>query len=301
MSAGGSSHEPSLEQQVASLKQQLAHAQRLAVLGELLSTTTHEFNNVLTTVINYAQMGLRHHDPATQQKAFDRILTAGQRAAKITANILGLARNRSGEREPTDLARLIDDVLVLLEREMTKYRIAVEKNFDEVPLAMVCGNQIQQILVNLMVNARQAMSGGGRLILKLSHDPDQELIDLVVRDTGTGIPADQLRRIFDPYYSTKAGPDESGKGGTGLGLAHCREIIEAHQGRIRVESTPGRGTSFTLRLPTVHRAAATGGANPRSDAPSAAQVRALPTSRPSGIALPGPSTLRLPPTVHPGN
>ena len=94
MTNPGSSDEPSLQQQIQSLKEQLAHAQKLTALGELMSTTTHEFNNVLTTIINYAKMGMRHKDAATREKAFDKILLAGNRAAKITASILGMARNR---------------------------------------------------------------------------------------------------------------------------------------------------------------------------------------------------------------
>ncbi len=251
MSASGSSEQPSLEEQIAMLKRQLEHAQKLTALGELVSTTTHEFNNVLTTIINYAKLGLRHGDSQTRDKAFERILSAGNRAAKITSSILALARNRSASQEPTDLARLIDDTLVLLEREMNKYRIAVETRYQTVPLALVNGNQIQQILVNLFINARQAMPDGGRITIKLAHDTQANMVDLVVRDTGTGIAPERLRRIFDPFFTTKSGPDSSGKGGTGLGLAMCRDIIEAHHGRIRVESTVGVGTAFTLKLPVA--------------------------------------------------
>src|SRR5581483_5941201 len=124
-----------------------AHAQRLTALGELVSTTTHEFNNVLTTIINYAKMGLRHADAATRDKAFDKILSAGQRAAKITTGILGFARNRSGGFEPTDLSRIIDDAMTLLERELYKYRISIDKRIDPVPLVPANGNQIQQVLI----------------------------------------------------------------------------------------------------------------------------------------------------------
>lgn len=240
-----------LEQQVAALQQQLRQAQKLTALGELLGTTTHEFNNILTAVINYAKMGMRHHDQPTRDKAFEKILTAGNRAAKVTASILGLARNRSDALEPTDLGPLVDDVLVLLERELTKYKVSVEKQFDPAPPALANGNQIQQVLINLLINARQAMPGGGRVILKLQHDRTANMVDLVVRDTGGGIPAEQLRRIFEPYFTTKSGPDASGKGGTGLGLSMCREIMEAHHGRIRVESTVGKGTAFTLKLPAA--------------------------------------------------
>ena len=250
----------SLERQVEILKEQLCQAQKLTALGELVSTTTHEFNNVLMTIINYAKFGLRHKDTATREKSFEKILTAANRAAKITNGVLGIARNRAAGQEPTDLVQLIEDTLVLLEREMNKYRIAVEKNFKPVPLAKVNGNQIQQVLLNLLINARQAMPGGGRLLIKIAHDTESDLIDLVVRDYGCGIPADKLPRIFEAFYTTKSGPDASGKGGTGLGLSMCRDIIEAHHGRIRVESTVGKGTAFTLKLPvavsaTAHAAA----------------------------------------------
>jgi signal transduction histidine kinase len=246
-----SSPQPNLEEQVAQLKQQLYQAQKLTALGELVSTTAHEFNNVLTTIINYARLAQRHRDDATRDKALEKILAAGLRAAKITTGILGFARNRPAGYEPVDLARLVDDSLLLLEREMSKYRIAVERQFQPVPFALANANQIQQVLINLLVNARQAMPSGGSIIVRLSYDSAQNTVDLTVRDTGSGIPSDQLPRIFDRFFTTKSGPDASGKGGTGLGLAFCRDVIEAHHGRIRVESTVGRGTAFTLRLPAV--------------------------------------------------
>lgn len=231
------------------LKQRLSHMQRMTALGELVSTTTHEFNNVLMTIINYARLGMRHQDQATRDKAFDKISTAGQRAAKITNAVLGMARNRSESFESTDLAKLIDESMVLLEREMTKYRIAVEMDLQEVPEVPAIGNQIQQVLMNLLINARQAMPDGGRLILRLYQDNDAN-VALSIRDYGTGIPAEKLKKIFDPYFTTKQGPDESGKGGTGVGLSTCRSIMEAHGGKIRVESTVGKGTCFTLIMPT---------------------------------------------------
>jgi signal transduction histidine kinase len=246
---------PSLAEQVALLKEQLASAQRMSAIGELTSTTAHEFNNVLMTIINYAKLGLRNRDDASRDKALEKILAAGTRAAKITGSILGMARNRAGSLEPTDLAALVDDTLLLLERELSKYRVTVEKQFQAVPAVLASGNQIQQIVVNLLINARQAMPQGGRLIIKLHPDPDGQMVNLVVRDTGTGIAPEHLRRIFDPLFTTKLGPDDSGKGGTGLGLAHCREIIEAHRGRIRVESTVGKGTAFTIKLPIAPPAA----------------------------------------------
>lgn len=245
-----------LDQQVEILKQQLAQAQNLTALGELVSTTTHEFNNVLMTIINYAKYGLRHQDKASREKAFEKILAAGNRAAKITNGVLGVARNRSTGQDATDLAKVVEDSLVLLEREMNKYRIKVEKQYGDVPEAYVNGNQIQQVLLNLLINARQAMPSGGRLLIKISYDQATDMVELMVRDFGCGIPTEKLPHIFDRFYSTKSGPDASGKGGTGLGLSMCRDIIEAHHGRIRVDSSPGVGTAFTLKLPSVTKAAA---------------------------------------------
>jgi signal transduction histidine kinase len=249
--------ELSPEQQIAILKEQLAHAQRLTALGELASTTTHEFNNVLMTIINYAKLGMRHKDQETRQKAFEKIFAAGNRAAKITNTVLGFARNRSGSFEPTDMVKLIDDTMLLLEREMNKYRIAVERQIAPTPLALANPNQIQQVLLNLLINARQAMPQGGRLVIRLGCEPASGMVELMVRDNGSGIAPDALRRIFEPFFSTKKGPDASGKGGSGLGLSACRDIVEAHHGRIRVESTVGKGTAFTIKLPLAAATART--------------------------------------------
>jgi signal transduction histidine kinase len=249
MTTRGDQETLTTEQQLAILQQKLIRAQRLTALGELVSTTTHEFNNVLMTILNYAKMGLRHKDEATRDKAFQKVLAAAERAAKITNSVLGMARNRSDSFEPTDLTKLIEESLVLLERELRNHRISVETHLASVPHACAVGNQIQQVILNLLINARQAMPDGGRLLIRLEQSADGTTVDLTIRDTGCGIAADKLSRIFDPFFSTKQGPDSSGKGGTGLGLSACRHIIESHRGRIRVESTVGVGTAFTIRLP----------------------------------------------------
>lgn len=249
-----------LERQIELLQEELRRTQRFAALGELASTTTHEFNNILTTILNYAKLGLRHKDEATRDKALTKILEASQRAEKITNGVLGMARNRSTERVPTDVAKLVEQSLVLLEREMRKYRVQVELSIEPAPLALACGNQIQQVLLNLLTNARQAMPNGGRVMIRVAPDAAAGTVDLSIRDTGTGIPTEQLPHIFDRYYTTKRGPDESGKGGTGVGLSMCREIIEQHQGRIRVESTVGVGTAFTLKLPVAPATTSVGSA-----------------------------------------
>ncbi len=240
-----------LQQHVTMLQQQLIEAQKLTALGELVGTTTHEFNNVLMTVLNYAKMGMRHRDQATRDKALEKILAAAERAARITNSVLGMARNRSNTMEPTNLQQLIDDSLVLLERELSKYRISLEKDFPTVPLVRANGNQIQQVLLNLLINARQAMPDGGTITLRLQHHLQDNMVAIIIRDAGTGIAQDKLQKIFDPFFSTKSGPDASGKGGTGLGLSSCRNIIDGHRGRIRVASTVGQGTQFTILLPVA--------------------------------------------------
>src|SRR5205085_4677356 len=139
---------PTEQVQIAALQQQLAQLQKLAALGELVSTTTHEFNNVLMTILNYARMGLRHKDEPTRTKSLEKILAATQRAAKITSSILAVARNRSGNLEPTNLRQIVEDTLVLLERELSKYRISVAMHLTDVPEVLPMGNQIQQVLLN---------------------------------------------------------------------------------------------------------------------------------------------------------
>ena len=196
-----------LQEEITALKKRLDQSQKMTALGELVSTTTHEFNNVLMTIINYAKMGMRHDDKETRDKAFDKINTAGMRASKITNAVLGMARNRSEHFEMTDIAKLIDESMVLLEREMQKYRIAVDMHIEEdLPEVSAIGNQIQQVLMNLLINARQAMSEGGQLVINLKHNVANKSVDLSVRDYGPGIPQDKLRRIFEPYYTTKSGP-----------------------------------------------------------------------------------------------
>jgi signal transduction histidine kinase len=230
-------------------KAELDRLRALATLGELTGTATHEFNNILMTVMNYAKLAIRDRGEAGRDKALAKILEASQRAARITSTILAQARNRQDAIAPTDLGQLITETLELLSRELRKYRIQIETQIDPAtPRALASGNQIQSVLINLLVNARQAMPQGGTITVALAPDSTTCEVVLTVRDSGSGISRDQLPKIFDPFYSTKSGPDETGKGGTGLGLSFCKEIIDAHHGRIRVESTVGRGTAFIIRL-----------------------------------------------------
>lgn len=258
-----------LKTQVDQLQRQLMQSQKMGSVGALAASITHEFNNILTTVINYAKMGLRHKDNATREKAFDKILSAGQRASKITNGMLAYARNQSEQREVTDLASLVQDVLVLAEKDLQMHRVKPQTDFLCQPHAEINASQIQQVLLNLIINARQAMPGGGRLFITVGANESAKMAEIAMRDTGGGIPPEKLKSIFDPFFSTKQA-DRQGQGGTGLGLSLCREVIEAHKGRIRVESAVGQGTTFTLKFPLVETASAQAVSTCRSDAISKA-------------------------------
>lgn len=239
-----------LKAQIQSLQQQLGQAQKMSTVGALASSITHEFNNILTTVINYAKMGVRHKDAATRDKAFEKILAAGQRASKITTGMLSYARQQSDRREPMNLMVLVDDLLVLVEKDLQTHRVKLELSCQGQPWAAVNSGQVQQVLLNLIVNARQAMASGGVLTVAVRANPETGQAEISVQDTGCGIPSEKLRRIFEPYFTTKR-PDEQGQGGTGLGLSLAKDVMEAHGGRIRVESQPGVGTTFTLKFPLI--------------------------------------------------
>jgi signal transduction histidine kinase len=231
------------------LRQQLMQAQRLSSVGAIASSVAHEFNNILTTIINYAKLGLKPEaTDAGRMQALEKILKGSQRAAVIISSMLGFARNHSTSRELTDLVALVEEVLVLTEKDLSKHQVQVEKKFQGRPKAPVVRGQIEQIFINLIINARQAMPRGGHLRLEVRDNPPAGTVELKVSDTGVGIPRERLPLIFEPFYTTKE-PDEDGSGGTGLGLSVCRQIIEQHHGRIRVESVVGKGSTFTVKLP----------------------------------------------------
>jgi signal transduction histidine kinase len=231
------------------LREQLLQAQRLSSVGALASSVAHEFNNILTTIINYAKRAMRPQSgEGDRVEALGKILKSGQRAALIINSMLGFARGNSLQRQRTDLVALVEELLVLTEKDLVKHHIELEKRFHGRPQAWVVPAQVEQVILNLVLNARQAMPRGGKLRIEVRHNPRTEMAEVRVSDTGMGIPADKLRLIFEPFYTTKA-PDAEGHGGTGLGLSVCRQIIEQHHGRIRVESLVGKGSTFTVKLP----------------------------------------------------
>src|SRR5947209_7998365 len=173
------------------LRQQLLRAQRLSSVGTLASSVAHEFNNILTTIMNFAKLGMKPDSSAeTRVHALEKIFKGSQRAATIIASMLGFARNGTTQREPTDLAALVEEVLVLTDKDLRKHQVKVETKFKDRPTAPVVRGQIEQILINLIINARQAMPHGGRLTLEVTSNPHTHLAEISVIDTGIGIPPD---------------------------------------------------------------------------------------------------------------
>lgn len=237
-------------------KSQLESLERLASIGAVASSVAHEFNNILTTILNHAKLGTRSTDPEAARKAFEKILDSARRAAKITTGVLALARNRSSRPELVDVVELVEQVLIVCDKDLRTHRIRLECQFPTRPKAELVAAQIEQVVLNLVINARQAMSAGGVLTVGVREVAASGIVEIFVKDTGCGIAPENLPRIFDPFFSTKQGPDESGQGGSGLGLSLCKEIVSRHRGRIRVESLVGQGTTFTIKLPRLSAARA---------------------------------------------
>lgn len=237
--------------------EQLERLQRLANVGAVASSVAHEFNNILTAILNQAKLGSRGEDVEASRRTFEKILASARRAAKITTGVLALSRNRTAPKETAEIVPLVEEVLAVLEKDLAKHQVRLERDFKAHPVAEVVAPQIEQVLMNLIINARQAMPHGGTVRLSVRENLEQRMIEIAVKDSGMGIEPDKLSRIFEPFYTTKSGPDQSGQGGSGLGLSICREIIERHQGRIRVESLLGKGTCFTVKLPMSSTPAAT--------------------------------------------
>lgn len=240
-----------MEQRFASLREQLRHAQRLASIGTMSAMIAHEFNNLFTPVVAYAQLALDTGDVELMKKALDKTLSHTQIIRQMSDRIVGLVKN--GETGPSShrLGKLVDDALGCLGRDLVKDNIALNVQIDPQLRVRVNGHQVQQVLLNLILNARQAMLGRrGRLTIDATPDGCGWVV-VHVRDTGAGIREEDLPRIFEPFFSTKQYADKPDKRGLGLGLTICREIIEEHGGELTCQSKLGDGTTFTLTLPAA--------------------------------------------------
>ena len=227
--------------------QQLAHHQRLETIGTLTSSISHEFNNLLTPIMSYSLLTLEKL-PADDEELYDNVLeiyNASQKAKVIISRLSDLSRKNSSK---TFRETSIDDLI----KKALDVAMPAKPETVEVKLNLNCSDlrirvneiQITQMLLNLFLNAFQAMEQGG--VLEIHTTLDDTHVQIHVKDSGCGIPEEVRGKIFDPFFTTK----ESGKG-TGLGLAIVAQVIEDHGGTIDVSSTPGMGTYFKVRLPRV--------------------------------------------------
>jgi len=226
------------------LEEQLQISEKMASIGLLAAGVAHEVNTPLTGISSFVQMllhGTEPDDPKAQ--VLEKIERQTFRAAKIVNGLLNLARPAQVDRGPIDVNTVINDVLSLLEHQLRTGRIQVRKELSQAaPVVLGIEYKLQQVFLNLFLNARDAMPKGGWLTIVTRAGGDQATVE--VADTGSGIPTDQLSRIYDPFFTTK----DIGKG-TGLGLSITYGIVQEHGGTIACDSSIGQGTRFTLTLP----------------------------------------------------
>ena len=232
------------------LKEQAAkkvmESERLAMIGQLAAGVAHEINNPLTGIVTYAHLllerlaaGSREHD-MTQ-----KIATQANRCRVIIRGLLDFARQRKPDKRPCSVNAVLAECVALVAHQSLFHNIEFVKRFgDDLPMVPMDPSQIQQVFMNVIINAAEAMLEGGRLTLTTRYDPAGECVEAEFADTGCGIGEADMERIFDPFFTTKGA-----RRGTGLGLAVSFGIVKEHKGTIGVESELGKGTVFTVRLP----------------------------------------------------
>ncbi|NOY45802.1 MAG: PAS domain S-box protein [Deltaproteobacteria bacterium] len=245
------------------LREQAAHQNRLAAVGQLATGIAHDFNNLLLAITGYAELASQEKGLSERARSrLNDLVRVGFRAADLVRQVLDFSRGTGSEKVPLNLVPLVKETAKMLERTLPdEIRVVVLLDGTDV---RVVGSavEIQQVLMNLAVNARDAMPDGGTLTLSLRTLPSNQgpgWAEIAVSDTGVGIPAEIRERVFEPFFSTK----EAGQG-TGLGLAQVAGIVNQHGGRVELESEPGRGTTVRVFLPL--RAAGPAGARPRAEA-----------------------------------
>jgi signal transduction histidine kinase len=219
----------------------------MASIGLLAAGVAHEVNTPLTGIASFTQMLLEGADPADQRtKLLEKIERQTFRAAKIVNGLLHLSRQGgpgANERGPVDVNAVIGDVLGLLEHQLETGKVKVRRELSSVsPVVDGVEHKLQQVFLNMFLNARDAMPRGGWLSIGTRLEAGRVVVE--VADTGTGIPSEHLARIYDPFFTTKS----IGQG-TGLGLSITYGIVREHEGTLNVESHVGQGTKFTMTLP----------------------------------------------------
>ncbi len=234
------------------LEQQLIQSDKLSALGQLVAGVAHELNNPLTSISGYAQLLLRNRTLNDEIRAdLEQIRQQAERAGRIVRNLLMFAREHKPERLATQINEVIQSTLALQVYQLRVDNITVQLDLDpELPSTVTDPHQLQQVLLNLITNARQAMNERGSGILTIRtrrHEAaDGRYIEISISDNGVGIPAQYLDKVFNPFFTTKPVGQ-----GTGLGLSICYGIIQEHQGQIWIESREGVGTTVFIRLPII--------------------------------------------------
>ena len=229
-------------------RRKIMESERLAVIGQLAADVAHELNNPLQGIVTYSHLLRERGGPGNGANAWvEKIVTQADRCTTIIRGLLDFARPRAPNKRPAHVNGLLEECVSLVENQAHFHNIEVVKGLGaDIPEVVIDPSQIQQVFINLIINAAEAMDGGGRLLLTTRYDPAEQLVEVDFADTGHGISRENLGRIFDPFFTTKAVLH-----GTGLGLAISYGIVKEHGGTITVESEEGRGTMFTIRLP-VH-------------------------------------------------
>ncbi len=231
------------------LERRLVQADKLSSIGLLAAGVAHEVNTPLAVISTYAQMlGKQVSGDDHKTRLLDKIAKQTFRASEIVNSLLNFSRTSPTTFDELDLNRVIQESLVLIEHQMEKAGIKVQLDLEEhIPLIKGNSGKLQQVFLNLFLNARDAMGAGGTLTIRSRRS--SESVDIEVIDTGHGIQPENLSRIFDPFFTTKAG-----RKGTGLGLSVTYGIVREHNGVIEVDSQPGEGTRFRLEFPLARKA-----------------------------------------------
>lgn len=236
-----------LSAEVRALRRQLRDAQRLATVGTMAAMVSHELNNILTPIISYAQMARKN--PALADKAIARAAEGGQRATSICKAILGMAADESTQASEINLRELTAETLQAMARDPAKDCIQLNVDIPPELVIRACRAELQQVLLNLLMNARAAVQGknAGRQI-DISARRRGKAVSISITDNGIGVAPQDVERIFQPFFTTRKAARGNLRG-YGLGLTFCRRTVEAMGGQIAVESAPGRGSTFTVQLP----------------------------------------------------
>jgi two-component system, NtrC family, sensor kinase len=228
------------------MQARMAQSERLASIGVLAAGVAHEINNPLGGILALTSLTLEDlpaSDPSREN--LEEVVRQTRRCGEIVKHLLEFSRQHRVSAEPVDLSALLERTLALLERQSIFHNVRVERDLATgLPRVVADASQLQQVFVNILMNAVQAMAERGTLAIGSRHDADRGDLVLTFRDSGCGIPPDQIDHVFDPFFTTKGE-------GTGLGLSIAYGIVSRHKGTIAVESEPGVGTTFSIRLPAT--------------------------------------------------